>query len=78
MRTPSPLTPNSGLQKTIQPKMERTLALRNNEHRGYVRNEKLDKATGEHFNLPGHNMSDIKITVLEKVKSDEKIPQCGI
>ena len=28
---------------------ERTLALRSNEHRGYVRNEKLDKATGEHF-----------------------------
>jgi hypothetical protein len=41
------------------------------EHRGYVRNRKLEKATGAHFNLPGHSMADMKITIIEKVKSDD-------
>ena len=37
------------------------------EHQGYVRNQKLDKATGQHFNLPGHRLSDMHITALEHV-----------
>ena len=45
----------------------RTLAKRFSEHQGYVRNKKLSEATGSHFNEPGHQMSDMKITVLEKV-----------
>ena len=36
-------------------------------HRGYVRNKLLAKATGAHFNLPGHQMSDMSITVVEKI-----------
>ena len=39
------------------------------EHIGYVRTRKLDKTTGAHFNKPGHSTSNMKFTVLEKVKS---------
>ena len=28
-------------------------------------------ATGEHFNLPGHTLSDLRITILEKVRSND-------
>ena len=49
----------------------RTLALRFSDHRGYVRNEKFDKPTGEHFNLPGHNLADMKISIVEKVLSSD-------
>ena len=34
-------------------------------------NKQLEKATGEHFNQPGHQMSDMKITILEKLKLDD-------
>ena len=37
------------------------------QHRGYVNNEKLDTASGAHFNLPGHSLSDLSVTILEKV-----------
>ena len=50
---------------------EKTLAIRFTQHRGYVRNEKLDTATGTHFNLPGHSLSNMKVTILEKIKSNE-------
>ena len=35
------------------------------DHSGYVRNQTLDKATGEHFSLPGHSWSDLSKTVLK-------------
>ena len=38
------------------------------DHLGYARREELHKSTDNHFNLPGHKMSDMQITVLEKVK----------
>ena len=31
------------------------------EHIGYVENKQLEKATGEHFNLKGHSVSDMKL-----------------
>ena len=39
------------------------------EHKGYVTNfqNHQDKITGAHFNLPGHSVSDMRISVLEKV-----------
>ena len=49
----------------------RTLALRFSDHRGYVRNEKFDQPTGEHFNLPGHKLADMKISIVEKVLSSD-------
>ena len=39
--------------------------------RGYVRNSKLDQATGKLFNLPGHSMSNMKVTILEKIHSKD-------
>ena len=38
------------------------------DHRGYVTNEKVNYITGAHFNKPGHSLSNLKITILEKVK----------
>ena len=45
---------------------ERTLQERFSEHLGYVRNDMLNKATGEHFNSIGHKISDMKVTIVEK------------
>ena len=45
----------------------RSLKERFGEHRGYVRGEKLNKATGEHFNLEGHSISDMRIQIVEKI-----------
>ena len=39
------------------------------EHQGYINNRKLKTATGFHFNQPGHSISNLKISILEKVKS---------
>ena len=51
-------------QKTMR---ERFLA-----HRGYVTRKEYDKTTGSHWNEPGHSVSDMGFTVLEKVfKKDE-------
>ena len=42
------------------------------DHRGYVVNNHINKATGAHFTLPGHSLANMRCTVLEqvKVKSD--------
>ena len=37
------------------------------DHRGYINNRDLSTATGEHFNSPGHSLSDLNITVLKKL-----------
>ena len=38
------------------------------EHKTYVNSIFPTKATGLHFNLPGHNSENITITIIEKVK----------
>ena len=38
------------------------------EHCGYVTNMMTDKSTGDHFNSPGHSLSDMEVTVLEQNK----------
>ena len=35
-------------------------------------NKNFTQATGAHFNLPGHNFSDMKVTILEKVKKHDE------
>ena len=50
---------------------EKTLGVRFGQHRGYVRNKKIEKATGYHFNQPGHSISDMRISVMEKVWADD-------
>ena len=39
------------------------------EHLGYVKSDKISEPSGEHFNLPGHKLSDIEGMVLEKVRN---------
>jgi hypothetical protein len=52
---------------------KQTLKFRLADHRGYINNQDLSKATGEHFNSPGHSLSDLNITVLEKVRQKEDL-----
>ena len=48
----------------------RSMKFRLAEHRGYVNNN-VDTPTGEHFNLPGHSLSDLRVSILEKVRSKD-------
>ena len=41
------------------------------EHIGYINNQVSSVSTGEHFNLPGHSLANIKITILEQVKKND-------
>ena len=50
---------------------DRTLQKRFSDHRGYVSNRLLKKATGYHFNQPGHSLSDMEVTIVEKDSSEE-------
>ena len=52
---------------------ERSLQQRFSEHKGYAINKHLTKATGAHFNLPGHSASDMKVTNLEKIHSTDPL-----
>ena len=47
---------------------KRSIKYRIADHRGYVVNKHVDKATGAHFNLPGHSLNHMKFTILEQVK----------
>ena len=51
---------------------QNSLKDRFNQHRGYVNNKKLEKATGLHFNLAGHSISDMHVTIVEKVHSRDE------
>ena len=37
-------------------------------HRGYITNKVTSKATGAQFNLPGHSLANMKISVIEQPK----------
>ena len=37
------------------------------EHKSYVTSRLMNKATGSHFNEPGHSVSDMTLTILEKI-----------
>ena len=50
---------------------KRTIKDRLADHRGYIKNKKIETTTGEHFNTAGHSLSDLSITVLEIVKKKE-------
>ena len=50
---------------------DRQMKVRFAEHQGYVRNKDTSKATGEHFNLPSHRLSDMRIRVLEKLQNND-------
>ena len=46
---------------------ERTLRERFAEHKGYVSTRNFSKTTGMHFNEKGHSVSDMTITIVEKL-----------
>ena len=50
---------------------ERTLKLKERvcEHIGYINTKKLNQPAGEHFNIAVHTKADMRVVVLEKVKS---------
>ena len=52
---------------------KRLLKFRLADHRGYVVNKDTTTATGQHFNLPGHNLADLSITVVEQVRKNDLI-----
>jgi hypothetical protein len=52
---------------------ERKLKDRISEHIGYIRTKKHNQATGYHFNLPGHSLTDMKVIGLEKVRSKDQM-----
>ena len=39
------------------------------QHRGYVQNN--TEATGQHFNLPGHSLADLRVIIIEQVKKSD-------
>jgi hypothetical protein len=45
---------------------KRMLKSRVADHRGYVANKVTSQATGEHFNLPGHSLADLRVSVIEQ------------
>ena len=38
------------------------------DHGGYINNHVVSVITGDHFNLPGHSLANMKIQILERVK----------
>ena len=42
------------------------------DHRGYITNKVLSSPTGEHFNLPGHSLADMRTSVIEQVKKNDE------
>jgi hypothetical protein len=46
---------------------DRSLQERFSDHKGYVNNHKLTQATGHHFNLPGHSVSDMRVMAIVKI-----------
>ena len=52
---------------------KRLLKFRLADHRGYVVNQDTTYATGLHFNLPGHTLADLSITVVEQVRKNDII-----
>ena len=42
------------------------------DHSGYIINQVASQATGAHFNLPGHNMADLSVSVLEQTRNSDE------
>lgn len=52
---------------------KRLLKVRLADHRGYIVNKDTSQSTGHHFNLPGHSLSDLSISVIEQVKKNDLV-----
>ena len=42
------------------------------DHRGYISNLVLSRATGAHWNQPGHSLADLKVVILEQSKNSSE------
>ena len=51
---------------------KRIIKFRIADHRGYITNQVISRATGSHFNLPGHSLADLKFTILEQVRYNDE------
>ena len=56
------------MQTSYIEESKRLLRVCLNNHRGYVANNQLTKATGEPFNLPGYSQADLSVTTIERAK----------
>ena len=52
---------------------KRSLKSRLADHRGYINKEKIETATGAHYNQPRHQLSDMSVTILEKSRKEEDL-----
>ena len=50
----------------------RQLKFRLADHRGYILNQVVSKATGAHFNLPGHSLAQLSVTILEQTQNNSE------
>ena len=50
---------------------KRSLKARLADHRAYINNEQVNYATGAHFNKPRHQLSDLSVTILEKIRKED-------
>ena len=48
----------------------RRLKDRISQHVGYIKGQQIEQPTGNHFNLPGHSLGDMEVTVIEKCLND--------
>ena len=50
---------------------KRIMKFRLADNRGHVNNQDESTGTGKHFYSPGHGLSDLSITVLERGRSND-------
>ena len=50
---------------------QRSLQERIAEHKGYITRALKHKATVEHFNLPGHRVVDMEVTIIERIFNED-------
>ena len=44
-----------------------------NQREAFASNKKLKEPTGKHFNQHGHSITDLKVTILEKIKKKDTL-----
>ena len=61
-----------GIEDQYTGKTTDTAASRSSAHRSDVRTLKISKAISEHFNRPGHSISDMKFLPFEKIYNKDE------
>ena len=42
------------------------------DHKGYITNQVTNRATGAHWNLPGHSLAHLKVIILEQIRKNDE------